>query len=270
MSFFQSVILGIVQGLTEFLPVSSSGHLVMMREIMDIQGAPLLYDLILHVATLVVVLGFFRVRILQILGALLRWAGRREPQSGDPADVRLAGVIILASIMTAGLGLVVRELNPHAAPRLAAALFLVTAALLIVAHFAGRRSGEAGSVDTPITARHGIIVGIVQGLAVFPGISRSGSTIAASLLSGVPRERAGEFAFLISVPAILGATLLEFLTADQLAAVVSPLAILAGFLSALIVGYLSLAMLVRLISGGKLWVFSIYLIPLGVWGLIAL
>ncbi|AFG36697.1 undecaprenyl-diphosphate phosphatase [Spirochaeta africana] len=264
MSMMQSVILGIMQGISEFIPISSSGHLVVLRAVMGIEEIPLLYDVVLHIATLIVVVWFFRKRICTILGSLLRWA-RRRPLAEDAYNLQLAGVIIVATVMTAVLGFAIGELNLHTMPHLVPWMFLITAALLVAAHFVGSRPAES-----PITARHGVIVGIVQGLAVIPGISRSGSTIFASLASGVPREKAGEFSFLISVPAILGATILEMRDLSGLTAVVSPAAMAVGFLASLVVGYLSLALLVRLIRGGKLWVFSLYLVPLGIWGLFAL
>ena len=264
MSFFQSVVLGIMQGISEFIPISSSGHLVVLRAVMGIGEIPLLYDVILHVATLMVVVWFFRRIIGRIIASLYRWA-KRSPVEGDAGNIRLAGVVILATVMTGGIGIAVGQLNLHGYPKLVAAMFLLTAAVLIAAHFA------AGvHKDAPVTARHGVIVGIVQGFAVIPGISRSGSTIAAALYSGVPREKAAEFSFLISMPAILGATVLEMRDLAGLTSVVSPAAMTAGFFAALIVGYLSLALLVQLVRGGKLWLFSLYLVPLGIWGLFAL
>ncbi|MFW5800828.1 MAG: undecaprenyl-diphosphate phosphatase [Spirochaeta sp.] len=264
MSFFQSILLGVMQGISEFLPISSSGHLVVMRAVMRIENIPVLYDVILHIATLLVVMVYFRKRIFRILAALLRWVSR-STIDGDDHHVRLAGIILAATVMTGGIGLAISGMELHAAPKLVSSMFLLTAVLLIAAHFV-RNSRQ----DVPIQLHQGIIVGIVQGLAAIPGISRSGSTIAASLYSGVSREHAAEFSFLISIPAVFGALLLELRDISGLSLVVSPAAMVGGFLASLIVGYFSIILLVKLLHDGRLWVFSIYLIPLGVWGLFAL
>ncbi|TVR70930.1 MAG: undecaprenyl-diphosphate phosphatase [Spirochaetaceae bacterium] len=264
MSFYQSLILGIMQGISEFIPISSSGHLVVLRAVMGIGEIPLLYDVILHIATLIVVIVFFRERIARMLGAVLRWSGRRS-RSEDAQDLKLSCLVIIGTVATVVIALFIRPLNLHNYPRIAAGAFLVTAVLLVAAHFARGAIGY-----DRIGPRHALIVGIVQGLAVIPGISRSGSTITAALYSGVSREKAGEFSFLLSIPAIIGATVLEMRHLGELGASVSAGAMLAGFLASLVFGFLSLSLLVRLIRGGKLWIFSIYLVPLGIWGLIAL
>lgn len=264
MDFWQSLVLGIIQGISEFIPISSSGHLVVLRSIMNIGEIPLLYDVILHIATLIVVIVFFRTRISRMLGAILRWVACRSAEE-DRQDLKLCVLVILATIVTVAIALVIRPLELHNHPGITSGAFLVTALLLVAAHFARGTIGYNG-----INHKHALIVGAVQGLAVIPGISRSGSTITAALYSGISREQAGEFSFLISIPAILGATVLEMRHIGELGAAVSPMALLAGFMASLIFGFLSLSLLVRLIRGGKLWVFSIYLVPLGIWGLITL
>ncbi len=264
MSFQQSLVLGIMQGISEFIPISSSGHLVVLRAVMGIGEIPLLYDVILHIATLIVVIVFFRERIGRMLGALLRWT-RRTHRAEDAVDLKLSGLVILGTIATVVIALGIRPLNLHNHPRVVSAAFLVTEALLIASHFA---RGQVGY--DRIGRRHALITGIVQGFAVIPGISRSGSTITAALYSGVSREKAGEFSFLLSIPAIIGATVLEMRHLGDLGSVVGPPAMIAGFFASLVFGFLSLSLLVRLIRGGKLWIFSIYLVPLGIWGLFAL
>lgn len=264
MSVWQSVWLGFVQGVSEFIPISSSGHLVVMRAVMGVGEIPLLYDVVLHIATLIVVVVFFRTRILQMLGSLYRFA-RRSHGAEDSVNLKLTVLVLIATVITAGVGLTLSRFDLHLFPKLVSVMFLVTAALLISARF------SHGSLDySGIGTRHAVILGIVQGLAVIPGISRSGSTIAAALHTGISRREAGEFSFLISVPAILGALILELRNFGELGAAVAPSAVAAGFVTSLVVGFLSLSLLVRLIHGGKLWVFSAYLIPLGVWGLLAL
>ncbi len=273
MSVLQSILLGIIQGISEFLPVSSSGHLLVLREIMDIDGIPVLYDVLLHVATLLVVMWFFRRRIIEICVSLFRLL-RRNGSAEDARNGRLAGILIVGTVFTAGVGLGVRSLPEFASISWTGFMFLLTAAVLVASDFLGtRRAGLASSSPASggeIRLRSGIIAGLVQGLAVFPGLSRSGSTIAATIASGVPREKAGEFSFLLSIPAIAGAMVLEIGNMQSLRGLVSPAAVVAGFIAAMLVGYASLRLLVHLIKGGKLWVFSLYLVPLALWVLLAL
>ncbi len=264
MSFWQSLVLGITQGISEFIPISSSGHLVVMRAVMGIGEIPVLYDVVLHIATLIAVVVFFRVRIARMLVALARWIARRSSDD-DRVDLKLALLVLIGTAVTVVIALAIRPLDLHLYPKIVSGAFLVTAVLLILSHFAGGATGYEG-----VGKRHALIVGAVQGLAVIPGISRSGSTIFAALASGVSRERAAEFSFLLSIPAIVGALVLELRHLGDLGTAVPPAAMAAGFAGALVFGFLSLSLLVRLIRGGRLWVFSIYLIPLGIWGLFAL
>ncbi len=264
MTIFEAIVFGVIQGATEFLPVSSSGHLALTKDILDLAEVPILFDVILHVATLAVVIVFFRKRIGAIFASIGRWVARRAGDADVP-NLRLAWVIIVATVVTGVIGILLNELDVGSNTRIVSVLFIVTAAILIGAHFL------KGSRDyDQIGLRDALIVGAAQGLGVLPGISRAGITISASIGAGLRRERAGEFAFLVSVPAILGALVLSLRDAEELAAVVSPVALAAGFVSALVVGLLSLVLLVRLIRGGRLFYFSFYLIPLGIVGLILL
>ncbi len=264
MTLWQSLVLGIVQGISEFIPISSSGHLVVLRAIMGIDEIPLLYDVVLHIATLTVVVVFFRERISRMIVAIGRLVARRTTDE-DALELKLALLVVIGTAVTAVIALGIRQLDLRLYPRLVASAFLATAAMLILAHFTHGGTGYEG-----IGTRHALIVGAVQGIAVIPGISRSGSTIFAALASGVGRERAAEFSFLLSIPAILGALVLEMRDVGQMHLVVPPAAMAAGFAASLVFGFLSLSLLVRLIRGGRLWVFSLYLIPLGIWGLFAL
>ena len=264
MTIFQAILLGALQGVAEFLPVSSSGHLVVARAVMDLQDIPQLFDVILHIATLMVVVFVFRSTILRLLKVFGRFLGRRLREE-DNGDMRLIGTILLASVFTAGLGLGIESLDMGGKPRIVSILFLVTAGVLIVTRFL---NGKRSYADLKV--KDGVLTGIAQGLAVFPGISRSGITITAALGVGMDREKAGEFSFLLSVPAIVGALLLELKDFEDLVAVSSPLVLIAGFITSFVVGLFSLLLLLRLIKGGKLYLFAIYLVPLGVLGIIFL
>ncbi len=264
MTILQSVFLGALQGVAEFLPVSSSGHLVVTRSIMNLQEIPQLFDIILHFATLLVVLIVFRKTIIRLITVLFRFVSRHSVDE-DRGDLRLIGVVLLGSVFTAVLGLGIEKLDVGAHPRLVSILFLVTAAILILSRFA------VGSRDyRELGVKDGIITGIAQGLAVLPGISRSGMTISVALGLKMDRSRAGEFSFILSIPAIVGALLLELKDFDELVSMIPPLVLITGFISAFAVGMISLILLLRLIRGGKLYLFSIYLIPLGILGIIFL
>ena len=262
MSVIQAILLGILQGVSEFIPISSSGHLVVARHLMGLGEIPILFDVILHIATLIVIVFVFRERIGRMLVSLLRWATRRSDQS-DATDLRLALLVVIATALTAVLGLVIAELDLARYPRLVALLFIVTGVILFTSRYLHGRLGY-----DQLGTRHAVITGIAQGLAVLPGISRSGITITAALASGIDRSRAGEFSFLISVPAVLGALALTLRDLSDLTTTVGAAALAAGFGASLLVGFVSLLLLLRLIKGGKLYLFSFYLIPLGIVGLI--
>lgn len=258
MTIFEAAVLGLVQGLTEFLPVSSSGHLAVGKLLFGMEGVPLLFDVLLHIATLIVVVYVFRRRIGAILAALWRFVARRPRQEPDTEQLRLVVWILLATIVTVIIALPVAKLDIGARPRLIGGFFLFTAIVLLSTLKApeGGRFSEMG----PLQA---VIVGFAQGLGVFPGISRSGITISAARHAGLSRGDAGEFAFLISIPAILGALVLTLRDFGDLGQSVGILALTAGFLVALLSGFLALSLLLRIVRSGRLYLFSIYLVPLG-------
>lgn len=258
MSATQALILGVVQGITEFLPVSSSGHLLVLKHLFGLQEVPILFDVLLHIATLLVVILVFRKRIGQILAAIGRWIVRRHRQT-DSEYLRLAVVVIIASVFTGVMGVVISELDFAWDPRVAGALFIVTAVILVASHFAKGTTGYA-----TVGFKEAAITGIAQGFGVFPGISRSGITISGALFAGLSRERAGEFAFIISIPAIIGALGLTLRDAGELAAAVPPPALIAGVVAAFVVGLASILLLLRIVRRAKLWVFAFYLVPLGI------
>ena len=261
MTAIQGILLGLLQGLTEFLPVSSSGHLVLVRAVMGLEDVPVLFDVMLHMATLVVVLWVFRKRVLGILAALGRFAVRRGTDEDRPSLV-LALRLAAASALTAVIGLGISELGVRENPGLVSLLLLVTSLILI----ATIRSRGTRNLDD-IGWGRSLVIGAAQGLGVFPGISRSGITIGSGLISGMNREAAGEFSFLLSVPAIGGAFLLSLKDAAELGSSVPTLSLAVGFFAALLAGYASLRILLWLISDGRLWIFAIYLVPVGIWGI---
>jgi len=257
-STVQSLLLGALQGVAEFLPISSSGHLVLLRNVMNLGDIPLLYDVLLHVSTLIVVAIVFRKKILSILASIWRWL-RRASVPEDRENLNLTLYILVATVVTGGVGLVLSRFEEvfFRQPRLVSLLFLITA-LILISTLLGR--GRRDYLQMGVFGA--LIVGLAQGIGVLPGISRAGITISVALLWGLDRQRAGEFSFLIVIPAILGALLLQLREAGSLIEVVDPAALVAGFAATLVVGLISLLLLLRVVRKGRLALFSIYLVPL--------
>ena len=252
MSIFQAIILGAVQGLAEFLPISSSGHLAIVEFFFKQEDLPILFDILLHVATLAAVCTVFAKRIAGLFCVLGRFIIRKsKPEDKD--DLMMIAAIIVATAVTGVIGLLLKDWVKAIDIRLIPLFFIITG-LLLIASSKIKHNKPAKNV-TLLTAA---ITGIAQGIGVIPGISRSGSTISASLFAGLDREKAGEFSFLLSIPAI------ELKSADNLLAGVSPISLIAGMISAFVVGYFSLRFLLKLIKNGKLMYFAFYLIPLGI------
>lgn len=262
MTVLQSIILGLLQGVAEFLPISSSGHLVLARALMDLDDIPELFDVILHVATLFVVIWVFRKRIGSLLVSLYRFITRKSNENDKP-NLKLILQLIGASVITAVIGLGISSLNVRDDPGTVSALLIVTAVILTVTI----RSRGSRSIEG-IGWGRALLIGAAQGIGVFPGISRSGITIGSGILTGLDRKAAGEFSFLLSLPAVGGAFILSLKDAAELSSSVPALSLIAGFAAALAAGYASLKLLLWLIADGRLWIFALYLIPAGVWGLI--
>lgn len=263
MSIAEALGLGLLQGATEFLPISSSGHLVVARTWLSIAEPALLFDVLLHVATLMVICYRFRARLAALTrAAALLLTGR----AADRGDLQLLAAIAAASAATAVVGLAVsRFLLPSARTLTAvSAAFIATAAVLIATRL--RPTAPAGARRPGLGLA--IAVGIAQGIAVLPGISRAGVTVAVCLFGGLDRRGAGEFAFLVSAPAVLGALALSLNDADGLFRETGAAALAAGFAAALLMGTLCLNALLAVLRRGRLAWFAAYLLPLGAAGLL--
>ena len=267
--WLQAALLGLVQGLTEFLPVSSSGHLVLAQQILGedffAAGDALFFDLLLHVGTLLPVLVFYRRDLVAILAALRPPPGGESPPSlrqrlpNDP-KLQLALGVVLATIPTGLMGIFLEdhfERLFHSVRPVAAALAATGCLLLATKWFEGRDKRPG------ISPRIALVIGVVQGLAITPGVSRSESTIAAALFFGIDREAAARFSFLLSIPAILGAVVLKARHGIPLDSVAWGPALL-GFAVAAGSGYGALVFLVALVRKGRLYRFAGYLLPLAV------
>ena len=253
LDLWQCVILGIVQGLTEFLPVSSSGHLVVFQHFFDVPGNRVAFDLLLHFGTLIAVFIFFRRDLLHILRELVRELAARRPGSAT----RFLCMLVVASVPAAVVGLGLRgytETMFHQ-PWLAAAMFTVTGGMLL----ATRRVQRCGTHTLyALPWKAVLIIGMAQAFAILPGISRSGATIAAAMFLMVRRDDAARFSFLLSIPAISGAFLLELLNVADIGVFLSP-GYLVGFATAFLVGLGALKLLTALIHRNRFYAFAPYL-----------
>jgi undecaprenyl-diphosphatase len=256
MTFGQVILLGVVQGLTEFLPISSDGHLALMQNFLRMQEASLALDVALHVGTLGSMLFFFR----KDLGALARGVWTGEPAVRSRETRRLV-YIGLATVFTGAVGF---SLKPYVEAYLysltaAGAGFLVTTLFLLGGEWAFRRNKTRLFENIPWW--HLVVLGIVQGAAVWPGWSRSGSTIGAALLLGWRWEDAGRFSFLMAIPAIAGATLL--LARDIVG--LNPGVTIVGAAVAFVTGCASLYVLMKFLAARCLWPFAVYCGVVGIW-----
>lgn len=271
----QALLLGVVQGLTEFLPVSSSGHLVLVQEWLgeDFLAAsnPVFFDLVLHLGTLVPIFWFYRAELRGILTSPAASPSLKE--AGSPwawlrgNDSRwLATMVVVGSVPTAALGLGFEDLfgQLFSSVRPVCVALLVTAALLWSTRSAQKGAGGMDPREAAgLTLVAALLIGTIQGVAIIPGISRSGSTIALALFLGLDRALAARFSFLLSVPAILGALVLTVARDHEvlLAGDIDGLSLSCGFVVAAIVGYLALSLLVGVVKRGGLHRFAWYLVP---------
>lgn len=261
MNWIEALVLGVVQGLTEFLPVSSSGHLVLFQHFFGLVEPELLFDISVHVGTLLAVLVVFYRDILQILDALVRLPGLVRSAGGWGAlftghpEIRLMAMIMSGCIPTALLGIFFAKV----AEQLFGTLWLVGAALLVTGTFLWftQRQKTVGRPIGQMRLKDALIIGLIQGLAIIPGISRSGATISAALYLGVDRELAGRFSFLLAIPAILGALVLG-LDGEAFHTDLPLGTIVLGSLTAAFVGYLALVVLLKMVKKGQLYRFAPY------------
>ena len=259
----EAIILGIIQGLTEFLPISSSGHLVLFQQLFGLKEAELFFDVCVHLGTLAAVIVVFYREIQNIIAALLRLvssAGEKETilrQIDSDPELKMALLIIIGSIPTAVLGLMFKSIADQlfSSSFFTGLALMVTGLLLWLTRRAKLESKAAGIESFSRTKA--FMIGIVQGLAIIPGISRSGSTISIGLLLGIDREVAARYSFLLSIPAIVGAAALSLKDGLSQTDPAIRLSLLGAAVAALI-GYAALKVLLRMVKKGRLYVFAPY------------
>ncbi len=261
--FLSMLILAVVQGLTEFLPVSSSGHLVLVQHLLDTREGDVFFDVVLHLGTLGSVLVVYRKEVLRLL------------RLDRPARGYVLGLVV-GTLPAVAVGLLAKDAieSVFASPSFAAAGLLVTAAVLFSTRAA--RPAAAGASPTweprPVAPWRALVIGCAQAVAILPGVSRSGSTIAASLWSGLERAEAARFSFLLSVPAILGALVLHLAdgAGRELGTPAAVAALAAAAVVAFAVGLLAIRWTALAVVQAHFWKFSGYCLVVGVVALLVL
>lgn len=263
MTTIEAIILGIVQGLTEFLPVSSSGHLVLVQKLMKVDDPGVTFELLVHLGTLFSVLIYFRKELFTLLRAVF--------DSKMIEERKMIGYLAIGTVPAAFFGLQFKEFFERAYenPVLVSGLLLVTGSIMFIPRLLKGRMGE-----NPVRLPSALIMGFGQAVAILPGVSRSGSTIVAGLASGVKPAKAAEFSFLLAIPAIGGAAVLQLKKIMELPAVeqeaikaaLTPY--LWGALFSFIFGLIAVFAVLSTIRKGKFEYFGYYCFVAGILGLI--
>ena len=256
MNIFHAVILGIVQGLTEFLPVSSSGHLVLLQKVFGIEEPALFFDTMLHAGTLLAVFAVLWRDIWDILKKII------QP---------LTGYLIVATIPAVIFALLFGDVIEHAfeTGQFLGICFLGTTAILVIAEQLSKRGENTKKADS-MTWQDSLIIGVMQMIAIVPGISRSGATISGALFRKLDRDFAARFSFLLSIPAILGATVMQTKdlvtgrAAETAGESIGAAAVIAGTLTAAVVGFFAIKFMLKIIREKSLYGFAVYTGILGI------
>jgi len=257
LSLLQAIFLGIVQGLTELLPVSSSAHLVIAQGFMPVFYQPgVLFDAVVHLGTLAAVIFFFREDIWMMLCSL--WPGKRNfslPLKQQRFFRRLLILILASTALTATIGLTFREEieSLFTSTKIAASMLFVTGLLLYLSDRIRYNSANEEKLSFP----KALLLGLAQGFALIPGISRSGATIACGIFLGLNRKTAARYSFLMSIPAVMGAVALQAPHFSAVTAGDLP-SYLAGFLAAAVTGFFSLKLLYLFLRKATLRFFAYY------------
>lgn len=257
MHFLRAMLLAVIQGLTEFVPVSSSGHLAVTQYLLGFTEPPVVFDVMLHLGTLVAVLVFYRRDVLSMLRVFTRTRELSNPNWQKPTPRKLMGLLMFACIPTGVMGYYLKSGIEHAFSDVQSIAigFLISGLIMSLTLLKKKQTRTLAQMNL----RDAFLIGAMQGVAIFPGVSRSGSTISTALLLGLNPELAGRFSFLLSIPAILGAALLE---APGLSAEMHSgqnfLFYLASGTVAGVVGYFTLGPMIRILQRARLYYFAAY------------
>ena len=253
MGLLEAIILGIVQGLTEFLPVSSSGHLEIVKELLNVetQEQNLLMTVVLHAATALSTIVIFRKDIKEILAGLVQFKWNEE--------FKYSLKIILSMIPATCVGLLFED----EIEQLFGGQILLVGSLLLITGLLLFLADKAKKTDQKVEFSNALLIGIAQAIAILPGISRSGATISTSVLLGVDREKAARFSFLMVVPVILGKMAKDILSGDLLVASSGILPLSIGFIVAFITGLIACKWMIKLVKNSQLKYFAYYCFTIG-------
>jgi len=261
MSIFEALILGIIQGLTEFLPVSSSGHLELGSVILGTKTSDnLLFSILVHAATALSTIIIFRQQIIELLVDLFKFEWNES--------TRYIAMIILSMIPVGIIGVFFEDKVESLFSGqilLVSIMLIITGTLLLISNYTKPKDG---SVNFP----KALIIGLAQSIAIMPGISRSGATITTGLFLGVERSKAAKFSFLMVLPPILGAALLktlDLLKAPEMTTSISSTALIVGFIAAFVSGLIACKWMINLVKRGKLIYFAYYCFIVAAIGIIA-
>jgi undecaprenyl-diphosphatase len=255
MNILYAIIMGIIQGLTEFLPVSSSGHLVLLQKLFGITEPALFFNTMLHAGTLIAVSAVLWKDI---------WAILKNPIQP------ITGFLILATIPAVFAALLFGDFFDHAfeTGQFLGFSFLLTAALLCIAEILSRRAGENLKKREQMNWLDACLIGVLQAIALIPGVSRSGATITGALSCKLDRDFAARFSFMLSIPAILGALIFQArdLASSTAAAgeSIGAVSVIAGTVTAAVIGFFAIKLMLKLIKEKSLYGFSIYTASLGI------
>jgi undecaprenyl-diphosphatase len=272
MNLIQAIVLGIVQGVTEFAPVSSSAHLVLVPWLFGWPSPGVAFDAILHWGTLTAVMVYFWRDWVRVIKGFFRSLTTRGPLNARPggrladADGRLAWWIIVGTIPAMVLGLAFKDFfeSLFSSPPAVGALLLVTALILVLGERAGARVRDRSRGLDQMNLVDTLLVGLAQATAIAPGISRSGATISTGLARGLKRDAAARFSFMLGAPIILGAGLLPLLDLLKAGGLRQELPILIiGFLAAAVAGYFCIKFLLSYLRHGSLYIFAAYCAVIG-------
>ena len=269
MTFLEAILLGILQGLTEFLPVSSSGHLVLAQQFLGLKEPLVFFDVMLHVGTLAAVLVAYRDAIRRLVGGGLSALGDtqfwRKPKAtvNTSEELKFIWLILLGSIPTGIIAVVFKtQLESFFDEvRLVSVMLILTGIILQLPRLRREKMDSSDNSSEKLKTWHTPLIGIAQGFAITPGISRSGTTISLALFLGIPAKTAAEYSFLLSIPAILGAVALKIRDLGDTAIPFHTVG--AGMFASFIVGYIALRFLLVMLNRGKFSVFSYYCVALG-------
>lgn len=267
MSILQAALLGLLQGLTEFLPVSSSGHLVLAKQLLHVDNPDMLsFDVYVHFGTLISVCIIFRKDIANIVISFWETLRTKSWRTTFVTNeyFRLGTAILLASIPAGVLGLMYREQIAEAFrdPKLVSVNLVITGLFLFLTRFPKPIEGKRIGFFTAV------MIGIAQAVAILPGISRSGSTISTALYLKLPPSQAARFSFLLSIPVIAGAALLETKSVIRQGMEIGFTPFLVGLVAAALMGYVSIKLLLRIIERGRFNWFAAYCFAVGIAGIL--